>query len=64
MALNTPQLENAIFDLLSDQAERTENPVQARRDFAHQLAVAITTHIKTGVVTTTGSASAQTGKIE
>ncbi|MCB2379793.1 hypothetical protein LGH70_19510 [Hymenobacter sp. BT635] len=63
MPLNTPQLETSILSILDDQAQRTDNPAQARKDFAHQLAVAITAHIKTGTVTTTGSATTQTGTI-
>lgn len=61
--LNTPQLETAILVILEDLATRTTDPVQARKDFAHQLATAITAHIKTGTVTTTGTAAAQTGTV-
>lgn len=63
MPLNTAKLEDDIFDLLTEQAKRTENPAQARRDFAHQLATAISFHIRTGTVTTTGTAATQTGTI-
>lgn len=61
--LNTPQLEAAILSLLDDMSTRTADPAQARRDFAHRLATAITAHIKTGTVATTGTAAAQTGTI-
>ncbi|TGE23559.1 hypothetical protein [Hymenobacter metallicola] len=63
MALNTPLLKTAILSILDDQAKRTDNPAQAREDFAQQLAEAITAHIKTGQVQTTGTAAAQTGTI-
>lgn len=63
MPLNTPKLEDDIFDLLTEQSKRTENPAQARRDFARDLATAITAHVRTGTVTTTGTAATQTGTI-
>jgi ribonucleotide monophosphatase NagD (HAD superfamily) len=63
MALNTPQLQAAIDAILDDMATRTNDPAQARRDFAQQLAETISAHIKTGTVTTTGTATAQTGTI-
>ena len=64
MPLNTPQLETAILALLDDMATRTTDPAQARQDFAQQLATAITAHIQTGTVTTTGTAATQTGTIQ
>ena len=64
MPLNPKLLEADIVAILDDQAQRKENPQQARRDFAQQLAAAITKHIKTSTVTTTGTAAAQTGTIQ
>lgn len=64
MALNTPLLETAILGILDNMATRTSDPVQARKDFASQLATAITTYIKTGTVITTGTATTQTGTIQ
>lgn len=63
MPLNTPQLANAIVVLLEQMTTRTDDAQQARHDFAQQLATAITTHIRTGTVTTTGTAATQTGTI-
>ena len=67
MPLNTPQLQTAIEGILDTLVTRTDSTPaarqQARRDFAQQLATAITTHIKTGTVTTTGTAATQTGTI-
>lgn len=63
MPLNTPQLEAAILATLNDMATRTDDPATARQVFAQRLATAITTHITTGTVTTTGTAAAQTGTI-
>ena len=65
--LNTVQAETAVVALLEEMATRTDNPAQARRDFARQLVAAIACLIRTatvnGTVTTTGTATAQTGTI-
>ena len=65
--LNTAQAETAVLAILDELATRTDNPAQARRDFAHQLVAAIAGLIRTGTVTgtvtTTGTAVAQTGTI-
>lgn len=63
MPLNTPKLELDLLDLLNDMASRTENPVQTRQDYARELARIITAFVKTGQVSTTGTAAAQTGTI-
>lgn len=64
MPLNPKLLEADILALLEEQSQRTTNPEQARKDFARSLALAITKHIKTGTVTTTGTAASQTGIIQ
>ncbi len=64
MPLNTPQLQADILAVLDDMATRIADPEQARKDFALQLASAIADHIKTGTVTTTGTAATQTGTIQ
>ena len=64
MPLNTLKLETDILAILDDMATREADPTQARRDFARQLATAITSHIRTGTVTTTGTAAPQTGIIQ
>ena len=63
MPLNTPKLELDILSLLHDMAARTEDPIQARADYARELAQIITAFVKTGQVSTTGTAAAQTGTI-
>ncbi len=63
MPLNTEQAELAVLALLDDMAGRTEDAVQARRDFARDLVSTVATLIRTGTVTTTGTAAAQTGSI-
>ena len=65
--LNTQAAEAAVLRLLDDQATRTANPAQARRDFARDLVAAIAALIRTGTVSgtatvvTTGTAAAQAG---
>ncbi|GAA4349780.1 hypothetical protein GCM10023185_06780 [Hymenobacter saemangeumensis] len=67
MALNTTRAETAVLALLDDMASRTDNPAQARRDFARQLVATVADLIRSGTVTgtvaTTGTAAAQTGTI-
>ncbi|MCC3159525.1 hypothetical protein LJ737_19945 [Hymenobacter sp. 15J16-1T3B] len=63
MPLNKPALKAAILRILSDMTTRTSNQAQAREDAAEQLATAIDTYVRTGTVTTTGSATTQTGTI-
>lgn len=48
MALNKPALKNAIKTSLDDLATRTENPEQARNDYAEALANAIDAFVKSG----------------
>lgn len=62
MPLDTPGLKAAI--IAAQQASSgAQNPTEAREQFAESLAQAIEVFVKTGTVTTTGSASAQTGTI-
>jgi predicted NBD/HSP70 family sugar kinase len=64
MALNTPGLAAAIKGILTDMESRS---VDSKDEFANRLAAAISDFVKTGTVvagipvSTTGSASAQTG---
>ncbi|QKG57011.1 hypothetical protein GKZ68_10455 [Hymenobacter sp. BRD128] len=65
--LDTIAAEKAVFDLLTDQATRTDHYVKARQDFAHELVAVMADLIRsgtvTGTVTTTGSATTQTGPL-
>ncbi|MDO7877386.1 hypothetical protein Q5H93_21775 [Hymenobacter sp. ASUV-10] len=67
MALNTAQAETDVLALLDDMAARTTDPGQSRRDYARELvrimADMMRTGTVTGTVTTTGSATTQTGTI-
>lgn len=64
MALNKAALQSSILGILTDMETRT---VDAKSEFAARLADAIDAFVKTGTVpagipvSTTGSASAQTG---
>ena len=64
MALIKATLEAGILALTTQLSTNTD-PVQARRDFASQLATLIDAYLKTGTVTvavtTTGTAAAQAG---
>ena len=64
MPLIKSTLEAGILALATRLSTNTD-PVQARRDFASQLATLIDTYIKTGTVmvtvATTGSATSQAG---
>jgi len=63
MPLVKATLEAQILNILNDLSTRTDNPAQARQDFASQLATAVDAYIKTATITvaTTGTAAAQTG---
>jgi phage baseplate assembly protein W len=63
MPLVKPTLEAGILSLLTDLSARTEDPEQARKDYASQLATLIDTYVKsaTVTVTTAGTAAAQSG---
>ena len=64
MPLVKTTLETQILSILTN-LSTNEDPVQARQDFAAQLATAVDAYVKTGTVnstvTTTGTAAAQTG---
>lgn len=64
MALNTSGLKIAIKSLLSEEKEKTEN-ASSIDNIAAQLAAAIEVFVKSGTVTTTvtttGSATTQSG---
>jgi Asp-tRNA(Asn)/Glu-tRNA(Gln) amidotransferase B subunit len=57
-----PQLETDIEQLLLD-LSKSENPEQARQDYAQRLAKAIHAFVGQGLVQTTGTAASQVGKI-
>jgi TFIIF-interacting CTD phosphatase-like protein len=69
MALVISNLKSAIKAAFDAQATKKENPESARQDLSDKLAVAIDNYIKSATVTvaknipvsTTGSATAQTG---
>lgn len=65
--LDTSTAVTEVFNLLTDQSTRLDNPVTARMDFARGLvdimAKLIRTGDVTGTVTTTGSATTQTGPL-
>lgn len=63
MALNKTGLKAAILAIFEDMATREDHPETVREDFATQLSDAIDAFVKTGTVTTTGTATAQTGVI-
>jgi hypothetical protein len=63
MALDKTGLKNAILAIFENMATREDHPETAREDFATQLSDAIDMYVRTGTVTTTGTASAQTGTI-
>ena len=51
MPLVKSTLEVGILALLEEMSNRTEDPAQARQDFASDLATLIDTYIKTATVT-------------
>lgn len=65
--LDTLTAENDLFELLEDQATRTDDYHKAHRDFAKEMVRIWTAFVKSGTVTgtvsTTGTASAQVGNI-
>jgi len=68
--LDTQSAEVAVYDLLTDMYTRTDgNFHQAHRDFARDLVAAVANLIRSGTgtasttVTTTGSATTQTGLV-
>lgn len=63
MPLNTNAAEAAVLAILDDQATRLDDPARARRDFARDIVAAVADLIRTGTVTTTGTAASQTGTI-
>lgn len=63
MPLNTNAAEAAVLAILDDQATRTDDPVRARMAFARDIVTVIADLIRTGTVTTNGSATTQTGTI-
>ncbi len=62
MPLNTPKLQTDIVQILTD-LSMSEDPAQARIDYARRMAAAIDGFVRSGLVTTTGTAAAQTGAI-
>lgn len=61
--MNTNAAEAAVLAILDDQATRTDDPRRSRMDFARDLVAAMADLIRSGTVTTTGSATTQTGTI-
>lgn len=65
MPLVKSTLEAGILVLLTDLSTNDSDPAQARQDYASQLATLIDSYVKTAtvnsIVTTTGTAAAQTG---
>lgn len=63
MALDKTALKTAILNIFADMATRQDHPETAREDFATALSNAIDLYVRTGTVTTAGTATAQTGTI-
>lgn len=67
MPLNKTAFKRGLKGLLEDMASRVDDPAQAREDYAEVLSDLIIQLVQsgtvTGTVTTTGSASTQTGPI-
>lgn len=65
MALNKPQLKEAIKSILADMAQVEEDPEAAREEFAEKISSAIDAFVRTGkvdvYVNTTGTATSHTG---
>lgn len=65
--LNPIELENDLFKALKDQSNNTDenqSPEEAMRAIAKKWATAFDKYVKSGIVTTNGSASTQTGKMK
>lgn len=58
-----PELVADLLEMWETEAEETENPAESRQRIAEKMAAAIKKFIKAGVVNTTGTAAAQTGKM-
>lgn len=65
MSLETaePQLIADLLEMWEIEAEETESPEASRQRIAQKMAAAIKKFIKEGIVNTTGTAAAQTGKM-
>lgn len=64
MALNKTVLKTSIESLLEDLAERTEDPAQARADFAEQLADAMEAFVKSAEIVYESGLTAPNGAVE
>ncbi len=63
MALDKDKLKEGIKAAFLVAAQETESAELSAETLATALSIVIDTYIKAGVVNTTGSATAQTGKI-
>ena len=65
--LDPTTLENDLYQALEDQSKNSDedqDPKVAMRAIAKKWATAIDKYIKAGIVTTTGSATTQTGTMK
>lgn len=67
MALNKPELQTNLFNLMNDAFAQTENASEARQVFANELGDIIDAYVKSALITippsavvVTGSATTQT----
>lgn len=58
-----PVLIDDLLEIFSTEATATESPEESRERIAEKLAAAIDKFVRTGLVTTAGTATAQTGNI-
>lgn len=65
MSLDTAEATfiEELLEMWETEAEETESPKESRQRIANKMAAAIKKFIKAGVVNTTGTAAAQTGKM-
>lgn len=63
MALDKATLKAEIKSALKHEQNEKEDPNKSLERLAAKLSNAIDKYVKTGIVNTTGSATAQTGKI-
>jgi|GEM_PF-6288197 len=58
-----PILIEDLLEIFTTEAEADESPEESRERIAQKMAAAIKKFIKAGIVTTTGSATTQTGQM-
>ena len=63
MPLNDIKLQQDLEQLYDHMATQQGDPQEVKRDWAGRMKTIISSYVRSGLVTTTGTAAAQTGTI-